>query len=925
MKTFTDTVLTPERPWPGLDSYNEEAAGYFFGRGKETKELSARVKREIITLLFGKPGLGKSSLLKAGLFPILRGEGYFPVYLRVDYSSGAPKVFYQMQAALSQTAERYGCSIAFPSAAITAWEIFHSRYFGIQSAGGEFLSPVIVFDQFEELFTLGRDIRQALAEEVVDTIESLAENRLPLLLEEKMRDDSGLADSFDFDVPGCKIVLSLREDFLPYLETLRRRIPKLSYSRMRLEPMDGEKALDAIVRPGADLVAEADSLVILDAISSSRWQPGNPVPDFEVLQHREVSPALLSLLCSELNERRIASAKARITADLVQDSRDRILHGFYERCFDGITASVRHFVEDELVTSSGFRKRQELNEAIKLGGVPQDELDSLTDRRLLRYEESGGATWVELTHDLLVETVLTSRRDREANEQLKAAQAKVLEARNAEKTRRMQSFALGGIALVFFALGCVALFFLQSARKAQSLAEKNLTRFKEEQTHSRSLSKQKQEALQTASRLSDSLKDLSVIALEDKDNSVQVVSPLFKDLLLNYIATIEKKTVNDRDLPPEVELNLRLSRVTVALMTMDLDAALRECNEVLAQLPQLRVQDPRYLPMFFRLKGDILDEKAFRARFKPRNDRKAEWIRAIQCFQHAADGSDAGTDEGRLLQATMEVRIGHVIEYLSKTYCPAEFSETNEPPKGIDSAKEAPDAAANPTAFLDFNHRAFERINAALVSVKGFALTHPDNPEGLRAEADAENKLGNLVKERYESGFVTNAAEIQQLVDTAITRYREALETRGKLLRINNDSPSDRVAVALIQANLGETYGLLIDRDPSWISEASKYLDGRIETCNRLLMIDPTNPYFKSLLRRGYLNKIYFLVKTVKTSTALSEAHDLLSSALYLDPETIREEDLANLEQLCSSLDLQTQWQACLATREGLRRLKSNP
>jgi hypothetical protein len=504
-------------------------------------------------------------------------------------------------------------------------------------------------------------------------------------------------------------------------------------------------------------------------------------------------------------------------------------------------------------------------------------------------------------------------------------ETKVLEARKAETRRRRQILALGGIAIVFFALGCVALYLLQSARNAQRLAEENLSKYKEEQRRSHSLSRQKQEALLTAGKLSDSLKDLAVIDLEDKDNSVQIVSPLFKNLLLNYIATVEKKTLNDHDLPPEVELNLRLSRVTVALMTGDLDGALQECDDVLAQLPGLPVQDPTYRVAFFRLKGDILDEKAFRARFSPRNDRKAEWIRAIQCFQRAADSCDSGSDDGRLLLATLQVRIGHVIDYLSKTYCPGQFGETNESSKETDSAKEALAAAPDPTAFLDFNHQAFERINAALVIVKRFVLTHLEDLEGLRAEADAENKLGNLAKERYESGFVANAADMQQLIATAIKHYNEALATRERLLRIKNDSPSDQVAVALIQANLGETYGLLIERDLSWISQASKYLDSRIETCNQLLKIDPNNPYFKSILRRGYLNKINFLVETVKTPAALSEAHDLLSYTLYLGPETIREEDLANLEQLCNSLDLQTQCRTCLTARKRLLQLKSNP
>jgi hypothetical protein len=78
--------LDPENPWLGLSSYTEETRAYFHGRDDEAAELARRVQRKLLTVLFGQSGLGKTSLLKAGLVPRLRSEGFCPVYVRIDYS-----------------------------------------------------------------------------------------------------------------------------------------------------------------------------------------------------------------------------------------------------------------------------------------------------------------------------------------------------------------------------------------------------------------------------------------------------------------------------------------------------------------------------------------------------------------------------------------------------------------------------------------------------------------------------------------------------------------------------------------------------------------------------------------------------------------------------------------------------------------------
>ena len=65
-----------QHPWLGLSSFTEETRGYFYGREEEVGELARRVQRKLLTVLFGQSGLGKTSILRAGIVPRLRPEGF---------------------------------------------------------------------------------------------------------------------------------------------------------------------------------------------------------------------------------------------------------------------------------------------------------------------------------------------------------------------------------------------------------------------------------------------------------------------------------------------------------------------------------------------------------------------------------------------------------------------------------------------------------------------------------------------------------------------------------------------------------------------------------------------------------------------------------------------------------------------------------
>src|SRR5204862_871483 len=121
------------------------------------------------------------------------------------------------------------------------------------------------------------------------------------------------------------------------------------------------------------------------------------------------------------NDRRRALGQAQITANLVSGNRREILTDFYERSLADLPAAMRTFVEDHLLTKSGFRDNLALETALEFPGVTRPLLDTLVARRLVRIEDRLGVQRVELTHDVLAEVIRAARDERQQRLALAAA------------------------------------------------------------------------------------------------------------------------------------------------------------------------------------------------------------------------------------------------------------------------------------------------------------------------------------------------------------------------------------------------------------------------------------------------------------------------------------------------------------------------
>ncbi|MBL8522017.1 MAG: ATP-binding protein [Betaproteobacteria bacterium] len=466
-------AIDPQHPWLGLASFTEDTRQFFYGREEEVAELSRRVQRKLLTILFGQSGLGKTSILNAGIVPRLRPEGFCPVYVRIDYSAAGMSPSEQIKQAIFRATESQGrwtqSGVAVEGESL--WEFLHHRDDELRDAEGKPIIPLLIFDQFEEIFTLAQadDAGRKRAAEFLEDLADLVENRPPKALEAKIDTDDSVAERFDFARADYRILISLREDYLAHLEGVKGAMPSITQNRMRLARMNGEQALAAVMKPGGKLVTQevAESIVRFVAGGSE-------------LRNAEVEPSLLSLICRELNNARIAQGKSEISVDLLAGSNETILAEFYERALADQPAAVRKVIEDDLLTDSGYRENLAEERVLKAFSAAEAKPDAATtlatlvNRRLLRIEERLDVRRVELTHDVLTGVVAASRKARlerealeEADRQLAAQKERALATRKALIRARQIAAGCAVLSVIAVAGGVFGYYSAQRAQKAE--------------------------------------------------------------------------------------------------------------------------------------------------------------------------------------------------------------------------------------------------------------------------------------------------------------------------------------------------------------------------------------------------------------------------------------------------------------------------
>lgn len=401
-------------PWKGLSSYTYQDADLFYGREQELTDITSVIKQNVFTTLYGISGAGKTSIINAGLFPLLEKQSFLPIYIRFDHDVGHVPYDMQIIKAVNCALD----SIEAESEDIVGHEIeaemdrlwlyFHSHRFWTKD--NHVISPIIFIDQFEEIFTKNDDPENIWSFfNIIDSLQYITPTDRIILAMEKTDQYVSFGEEQNF-----RIVFSMREDFLPRLEDYSYNIPALRKNRIGLKPLNGLQALEVILKPRPEMVTREVALQIISKVT------GMEIKDNErKLEATSVDTSILSLFCTELYNYAMEGNNGIISTQLVNLYGGNILEWFYDRNMQMLPKNTYVYLEDQLLTLSGFRNSVALENLLD-NGVKMNLLERLAENRIVRIEDVNHSLRVEFTHDVLCKIAKARRDEREKINRMKS-------------------------------------------------------------------------------------------------------------------------------------------------------------------------------------------------------------------------------------------------------------------------------------------------------------------------------------------------------------------------------------------------------------------------------------------------------------------------------------------------------------------------
>ena len=179
-------------PYKGLQSFDEADAEHFLGREQLTARLVGRLRQNPFLAVVGASGSGKSSLVRAGLVPALRGgqplaDGGLPP---TGSSRWAIRLLTPTAHPLDALAVALTGPDAPPDAAAALAAQLAADSGALAAAARGLLAAedrprlLLVIDQFEEVFALARDAaeRRALFDNLVAALDPAADHPLSVVV-----------------------------------------------------------------------------------------------------------------------------------------------------------------------------------------------------------------------------------------------------------------------------------------------------------------------------------------------------------------------------------------------------------------------------------------------------------------------------------------------------------------------------------------------------------------------------------------------------------------------------------------------------------------------------------------------------------------------------------------------------------------------
>ncbi|MCX6316142.1 MAG: hypothetical protein NTW29_02550 [Bacteroidetes bacterium] len=417
--------------YPGPKPYEESEKDLFFGRSQETEALFESVSVNNVFVLHAESGLGKSSLIAAGLMPRLRTGNFLPVLIRFKNRKTSP-----MKAVTDAIHEAYKKNLrdtqstSDNNALLTDEET--DTWKMVKKINFQGFVPVLIFDQFEEFNYFPAETRK----ETILKLGELTALRLPDHIRRETNNANRSVPENWYSQPEVKLIFSIRTDRIGIMEELADAIPDTRTNRYELSPMMAEQGEQVIILPAA---MESSEDIFFNS-QPFQYEPGliKTILDIVRRKNNTIDTTQLQIICLEIQER----VKSKITQEEMLVVTEKELGGktgledlvknFYVKQLAKISEkenidpveyqSIRVLLEKKMIVQG---KKDRLSEDaifqhFRNRDIKEDRikplLDELLSLRLIRGIDFEESTFYEIAHDTLISPILQEMENRERKE-----------------------------------------------------------------------------------------------------------------------------------------------------------------------------------------------------------------------------------------------------------------------------------------------------------------------------------------------------------------------------------------------------------------------------------------------------------------------------------------------------------------------------
>jgi WD40 repeat protein len=393
-------IMTNTRPNPYVGPRSFQINEKLYGRDREVRQLTDRLMAERIVLLHSPSGAGKTSLVQAGLIPVMHREG-FHVHSVIRVNMERPEALLANQGTLNDVSKfnRYSFSVLLSLEEAYAEEerlplprlarLSIDEYLNFRAQEDKRDAPeLLIFDQFEEVLTISPTDREA---------KNAFFNQIGAALKNKNR----------------WALFVMRDDYVGAIEPYTRLVPTYFANTFRLDLLGELAAREAMQKPADQAgVIFTDPAARKLADDLRRIQVQGADGKVESALGLYVEPVQLQVVCYRLwnalsdSDSEISVADAAAIGDV-----DQSLAEYYALSVSQAAAEttiheslIRRWFDEKLITPEGIRS-QALMGADETDGLKNAAVRTLENAHIIRAEKRAGATWFELAHDRLISPV----------------------------------------------------------------------------------------------------------------------------------------------------------------------------------------------------------------------------------------------------------------------------------------------------------------------------------------------------------------------------------------------------------------------------------------------------------------------------------------------------------------------------------------